>query len=40
MADRAPINEEALGKLHSVDWNSINDRRSELLDRWNREIAS
>lgn len=40
MADRAPINDAALGKLHSVDWTSINDRRSELLDRWNREIAS
>lgn len=40
MADRAPINEDALGKLHSVDWTLINDRRSELLDRWNREIAS
>ena len=40
MADRAPINEAALSKLHSVDWKFINDRRSELLDRWNREIAS
>jgi len=40
MADRAPVNAEALGKLHRVDWASINDRRSELLDRWNREIAS
>jgi len=40
MADRAPINADARKNLHVVDWASINDRRSELLDRWNREIAS
>jgi putative spermidine/putrescine transport system substrate-binding protein len=40
MADRAPINQEAIRKLHKLDWVSFNDRRSDLLDRWNREIAS
>jgi putative spermidine/putrescine transport system substrate-binding protein len=40
MAQRAPITEEAIKKLHRVDWNSINDRRSELIDRWNRDIAN
>ncbi len=39
MADRAPINQDAIRKLHKLDWGSFNDRRSDLLDRWNREIA-